>query len=245
MSVPKRGTLSFRPVAQSLGAWLLLALAACAAPTEAPRETSVRPGANERFLDPDLPVQSFVDTFEGESREIARERDRIADVLGLQPGMAVADIGAGTGLFLEPLATAVGPQGRVYAVELSTAFVRHLKQRAAEHGWTQVQTVLCTEDSTTLPVGAVDVALVCDTYHHFEYPRATLASLHEALVPGGRLVIVDFEREPGRSRDWVLEHVRLGRDAVRAEVEAAGFRFEALVPIEGLVENYVLVFVRD
>ena len=91
---------------------------------------------------------------------------------------------------------------------------------------------------------SVDLAFVCDTYHHFEYPRSTLESLFTAIRPGGSLVILDFERIPGESDEWVLEHVRAGKEVFRREIESAGFQFEREVTVEGLKENYVLRFRR-
>lgn len=235
-----------------LPAFLLLALA-CAgserAGTAAPAgassapaaEASVRPGVNAPFLSDDLDVGEFVERFEGESREIAAQRELIALHLGLRPGMTVADIGAGTGLFMADLAHGVGEHGTVYAVELAPRFVEHLRRRAADEGLDRVEIVPCTERSVELPPASVDVALVCDTYHHFEYPRSTLASLHEALKPGGLLVVVDFERRPD-SRPWVLDHVRCGSEQVIAEIEAEGFRLVDRPPVPGLSENYLLRF---
>jgi predicted methyltransferase len=219
------------------------ARAQAAAPA-APDEESVQPGINAGFLSEDLDVDRFVRTFEGESREIAVHHREILAALGLRPGQAVADVGAGTGLFLAPLAEAVGRDGRVWAVDLSPRFVEHLEQRAEREGLTQVQVVRCAEDSVALPAASADAALVCDTYHHFEYPRSTLASLHAALRPGGRLVVVDFERIPGVSREWTLDHVRAGKEVFRAEIEAAGFRFEDELEIPGMEENYLLRFRR-
>jgi SAM-dependent methyltransferase len=132
----------------------------------------------------------------------------------------------------------------VYAVDIAPAFIEHVRQRAAAAGLSQVRPVLCDDRSTGLPRGSVDVAFVCDTYHHFEHPADTLASVHDALRPGGRLIVVDFEREPGTSRDWVLEHVRAGRADTIAEIEGAGFRFVRELPVEGLDENYVVEFAR-
>lgn len=221
------------------------AASASPAPVAAPApEVSVRPGANERFLDPELDVEQFVKTFEGESREIALHRDGILAQLDLRSGLDVADIGAGTGLFMAPFAKAVGPTGSVYAVDISEGFMEHLEERAKNEGLTQVQTVLCAEDSVSLPADSVDLAFVCDTYHHFEYPQSTLASLFKALRPGGRLVIVDFERIPGVSRDWVLDHVRIGREQTMAEVVAAGFEVVGDLPVDGLEENYMVAFRR-
>ena len=217
--------------------------AEAAAPAE-PAEESVQPGINASFLSEDLDVERFVRNFEGESREIAVHQREILDALGLRPGRAVADVGAGTGLFLAPMAEAVGADGRVWAVDISPRFVEHLEQRAEQEGLSQVQVVRCAEDSVELPAASVDAALVCDTYHHFEYPRSTLASLHAALRPGGRLVVVDFERIPGVSREWTLDHVRAGKEVFRAEIEAAGFRFEDELEIPGMEENYLLRFRR-
>jgi len=223
-------------------AWLILALlAACAAP---PPPASPREDLNARFLAPDLAVDEFTRVFEGESREVARSREGIADALGLRPGMAVADVGAGTGLFLEPFARRVGASGRIYAVDLSPRFREHLALRAQRSGLAQVEVVAASESSSGLAPASIDVAFVCDTYHHFDQPGPTLASLRQALRPGGALVIVDFERLPGTSADWILEHVRAGKPEVIREIEAAGFAFEREVPVEGLRDNYLLRFRR-
>jgi len=220
---------------------------ACSSPTEAPsnpREASVRPGANQVFLAEDLDVDRFVEIFEGESREVFIARERIVEALALSPGMAVADVGAGTGLFLPAFAGETGRQGRVYAVEISPKFLEHLRERVNTEALGNVQVVEALEDSVELPAASVDLAFVCDTYHHFEYPRSTLASLYRAIRPGGSLVIVDFERIPGVTREWMLEHVRAGKQVFRREIESAGFRFEGEVSVEGLKENYVLRFQR-
>ncbi|MEY3161515.1 MAG: Ubiquinone/menaquinone biosynthesis C-methyltransferase UbiE [Planctomycetota bacterium] len=215
-------------------------LVACAA---APAEQSVRPGIDEDYTDPALDVDRMVARFEAESREIFARRTAIARAVGLAPGMAVADVGAGTGVFTDFFAKDVGPQGRVYAVELSPKFVTLLRERAAARGLAHVTAVQCTERSTELAPGSVDVVFLCDTYHHFEYPRATMGSIHRALRPGGRLVVVDFERIPGVSRQWTLDHVRIGKQEVVAELQSFGFRLLEELDV-GLEENYYLRFER-
>jgi len=228
-----------------LGLLCLAVAGAIGAQTPAkPGEDSVRPGVNERFLSDDLDVAHFIGVFEGESREVSVQRERIAKALDVSPGMTVADIGAGTGLFLPDFDRAVGPEGRVYAVEIAPKFLAHLRERAQREKLARVEVVEGLEDSVALPAASVDLAFVCDTYHHFEYPRSTLASLYSAIRPGGSLVILDFERIPGESNDWVLEHVRAGKQEFRREIESAGFQFEREVEIEDLKENYVLRFRR-
>jgi predicted methyltransferase len=203
---------------------------------------SVKPGINTDFLDPALDVARYEQRFEGESREIFVHRGRIAGLLALQPGMAVADVGAGTGLFTLLFAPKVGTEGRVYGVDIAPKFVEHIARIAAERKLPQVEARLCGERSVDLPAGSVDLVFVCDTYHHFEYPPPTLASIHAALRAGGELVVLDFIREPGVSRPWILDHVRAGEAVVRQEIEAAGFRFVRREETPFLRENYVLRF---
>lgn len=246
-SLPRRGPLpemALLPSRPAVLIPLLFALGACTAPAPAPAEASVKPGINESFLAPDLKVDSFIQRFEGESREIARSMGAIAACCGLSPGVALADVGAGTGLFEPLFDQAVGPYGKVYAVDLSEAFLGHLVARAAEEGWRNVEVIACTERSVELPRRSVDVVFVCDTYHHFEYPESTLASIRAALKPGGLLVVVDFERIEGVSSEWILGHVRAGKEEFRAEIEAAGFRFLDEPEVPGLAENYLLRFRR-
>src|SRR4051812_27170187 len=106
-----------------------LAIAVCfssaalvSVPLEA-QEKSVRPGINKPFENPDL--TEFLKKFEGESREIAASSKEIVAACKLKPGMMVADVGAGTGLFTRKFATEVGDKGKVYAVDISEAFLKH------------------------------------------------------------------------------------------------------------------------
>jgi predicted methyltransferase len=95
-----------------------------------------------------------------------------------------------------------------------------------------------------LPQASVDLAFVCDVYHHFEYPSSSLASLRRAIRPGGTLVVIDFHRIPGKSSDFILKHVRAGQDVFTAEIEQAGFELVEELAIDGLSENYALRFRR-
>jgi len=222
---------------------LSIVAVACCACQAAPEAQSVKPGINTNFLDPDLDVDKFVQRFETESREVFAKRTGIARAVGLETGMSIADVGAGTGLFVDFFARDVTDSGRVYAVELSPKFVANLRARAERRNQPMVEVVQCTDRDVSLPAGSVDVVFTCDTYHHFEYPAATLASIRRALKPGGSFVVVDFERVPGKTRQWLLDHVRCGKEQVIREVSEAGFTLEAEVPL-GLTENYFLRFRR-
>ncbi len=222
----------------------LLALAACSAPPPPGEvaEESVKPGINEPFLGEGFEVEAFVERFEREGREVFDKRQEIVDAIGLEPGMDVADIGAGTGLFTPILAEAVGPEGTVFAQDIQPAFLEFIDRRMREAGFRNCKTLLGSAKSTGLSWRSIDVAFLCDVYHHFEYPKNTLASLRHALRPGGELILVDFERIDGESSDWILNHVRAGKEVFLQEIVDAGFE---LVEEKDLLEtSYWLRFRR-
>ena len=191
-------------------------------PHLAAQEKSVRPGINNPFENPDIPA--FITAFEGESREIFAKRKEILAACKLKPGMVVADIGAGTGLFTRLFAPAVGPTGRVYAIDISPKFIEHVEKTCKDSGIKNVTGVVCTQTSVNLPPNSIDLAFICDTYHHFEFPLKMMASIHRALKPGGQVVLVDFHRIVGKSPASVLDHVRAGQDVFEKEIQLAGFK---------------------
>jgi predicted methyltransferase len=188
---------------------------------EAQRE-SVKPGINKNFEDPD--VEDWIAKFEREGRDVYDHRQEILKACQLRKGMAVADVGAGTGLFTELFARRVGPDGTVVAVDIAESFVQHIKDNCRKKNLNNVVGVVCTPKSTKLPPDSVDLAYICDTYHHFEFPQDTMRSLHAALKAGGRLVLIDFKRVEGVSPEWILGHVRAGKETFIQEVESAGFK---------------------
>lgn len=233
----------------SMRALLLLAvlgLWACqSTPSSLPQQAERSPvpaGINDNFLSAELDPDEWATRWEAESREVCAQRDAIAQAVGITAGSTVVDVGAGTGLFVAPFVAAVGPQGRVIPVDIAPQFVEHLTERCREAGFDNVTPRLSFERSLGLPANSAQFAFVCDTYHHFEYHEDMLRSLYETLTPGGVLVIVDFERVPGVSRDWILGHVRAGKETVTQEVQAAGFALLEEVDLPGLEENYLLRF---
>jgi ubiquinone/menaquinone biosynthesis C-methylase UbiE len=230
--------------------WLTAATALfcpCADPlarAQAPAAAAKPADVNAPFLDPKLDPESWVAKFEVESREVFAARDDIVAAVGLEPGDRIADVGAGTGVFLGPFAAAVRPTGRVYAVDISPRLVEFVERRIEREKLGNVAVVLSTEDSTRLAAGSVSHVFACDAYHHFDKYPEMLASIREALVPGGELVIVDFERIPGVTRDWLLEHVRADKKTVQGEIKAAGFEFLEEVDVPTFKENYLLRFRR-
>ncbi len=164
--------------------------------------------------------------------------------MGLEPGMSVADIGAGTGFFTRLFAEAVGPKGKVYAVDIAKPFLEHIAREARKQGLENIQTIQGTQESTNLPPDSVDVVFFADVYHHLEDHQAVLATIHKALRPGGRIFLVEFDRREGQSKPFILEHIRADQQTFVKEIESAGFR---RVPIEDapeLEENFMAMFRR-
>jgi len=223
---------------QRYARWIWLALAVIY--VAAAEEQSVRPGINQAYEHPD--VAQWAAAFEHPGREVYDKRRDIVAASGVQPGMAIADIGAGTGLFTRLFARAVGPTGKVFAVDITRSFIDHILKTSREQGLANVHGIVSSPADVRLPIASVDLAFVCDTYHHFEYPKTILRTIHRALRPGGALVVVDYRREPGVSSSWVLGHVRAGKETVIREIQQAGFNLIEDRPF--LQENYFLRFKR-
>jgi predicted methyltransferase len=205
------------------------------------QQKSVNPGINKTFETP--VVSEFVERFEKEGRDAFDHRHEIVATMGLKAGMAVADIGAGTGLFTRLFSSAVGPSGRVYAVDISDEFVEHIEKTAREQKVKNIVGVVCKPDSVALPPASIDLAFICDTYHHFEYPHKTMRSVHKALRPQGQVVLIDFHRIEGKSSEWTLNHVRAGQEVFTKEITDAGFK-QVDEKKDLLEESYFLRFVK-
>jgi SAM-dependent methyltransferase len=221
--------------------WFLAA--GCAAPPhpgQAAQPPAVGPEINDPWRSSD--IGPLVSRAESESREIYVHRELLAAVAGPVPGSVVADVGAGTGFMSLLFSRLVGPAGRVYAVDLNPALMDHVTARAREQGIDNIRTVVCTDRSVELPPASVDMVFLCDTYHHFEYPMSTMGSIHDALRPGGQVVVVEFERIPGASRPWILDHVRAGEEVFTREILDCGFELINRHDLPVLEETYVLRF---
>ena len=210
----------------------------CAASFALPQEASVKPGINERYADPDMNRIEAV--LEREDRAIYKYRHAIVAALALEPGMDVADVGAGTGFIARLMAREIGLNGKVYAVEISPQAVDYLRDAASKEGVDNLLPVLGESRSTTLNTGSVDLVLAYDAYHHFEYPEDMLASIRQALRPGGQLAIIEFERVRGVTEDFYFEHVRAGKGTFSDEIKDAGFDLVKEIPL--VKGQYFLVF---
>lgn len=205
------------------------------------QEKSVRPGINDSFKDGT--AEQFVERFEKEGREVYDFRKQIVSACQIKPGMTIADVGAGTGLFTRLFAPLVGEEGTVFALDITPQFVRHIEMTCREANITNVKGIVCTPTSVELPDNLIDKAFICDTYHHFEFPYKTMRSVYRALRPGGEVILVEFHRKPGQSSEWILGHVRAGKDVFLEEIRLAGFKVAE--EADFMKESYLVRFQKD
>jgi ubiquinone/menaquinone biosynthesis C-methylase UbiE len=173
-------------------------------------------------------------------RERLRPSELVA-ALDIRPGATVADVGTGAGVMLSYLAKAVGASGRVLAQDIHRDFLDAAESRAKSEKLQNVGFVLGTDRNPGLPERQVDLALVLDAYHHFDYPAEMMRHLGRALKPGGRVAIVDFYRfRRGADGDDMSGHVRADKEEVVREIEGYGYK---LVSQRDHGSNqYILIF---
>ena len=204
-------------------ACLLLVLLPSFAEAEAPRyeyRTSADPhGSGKFYMGREI---SRVMGHQGASwldrpeREAEEAPEALLDSLGIQKGMAVADIGAGSGYFSFRLAQRVGAGGRVLAVDIQDEMLQIIRRRAAQRKIGNVEPIRGTIQDPGLPPESVDLALLVDVYHEFSHPWEMIQGIHRALKPGGRLVLVEYRAEDPAVP--ILRLHKMTQDQVRREI---------------------------
>ena len=140
------------------------------------------------------PTEEWIKTLDAPARVAGLRVDEVIAQLKIAPGSVVVDLGAGTGAFTLPFAAAVGPKGRVYAVEIDRGLVDHVARKASDAGMSQVQSILGKPEDPGLP-GPVDLAFMNDVLHHVSDRAAYLKQIATYLKPGARFAVIDPEPE--------------------------------------------------
>ena len=156
-----------------------------------------------------------------------RERDREEDpdrglrLLKVAKGSTVGDVGAGSGYMSTRLARLVGPEGRVYAVDVQPGMLQLLQQNAAKAKLANIVRVLGAFDDPKLPAATLDLIIMVDVYHEFSEPQKMLQRMHEALKPAGRLALFEYRAE---DPDVPIQPLhKMTKAQVKLEVEHEGF----------------------
>ncbi|MBI5282780.1 MAG: methyltransferase domain-containing protein [Candidatus Solibacter usitatus] len=198
--------------------------------------------ANERYRTPEG-RQGMLGNLGASDRAERIHAQAIVQALDLKPGMAAADLGTGAGALLPALSAAVGPSGKVFAEDIFQDFLD--SSRTKNFTLANVAWILGTERDPKLPASSIDAAATVDAYHHWDYPAEMLANLRRALKPGGRFAVADYYRRAGAMGPGpdALEHIRIDRDEVIKEVEAAGFKL-LTTSDTAPGKQYIAVFTR-
>jgi 2-polyprenyl-3-methyl-5-hydroxy-6-metoxy-1,4-benzoquinol methylase len=163
-------------------------------------------------------------TLESPRRAATQKVDEVLADLSLKPGMIVADIGAGSGFFSRPIAKAVGPNGKVYAVDIEQGLLDYINKRDAEENIHNVQTVLGEFDDPKIPARNVDLAFINDVLHHIQHRAAYLKALGTYIKPGGRIAIIEMNKDDPNTGHKNQPELLVAREDIVQWMSDAGFK---------------------
>jgi len=161
--------------------------------------------------------------YAGINRDEWQQPQKVIAALKIQPGASVADLGSGGGYFTFRLAEAVGPSGKVYAVDIDRDMVDLIAERATKEERSNVEVILARPEDPSLPKAGVDLIFTSNTYHHIEDRVAYFANLRKYLRRNGRVAIIEFDR-----RGWLeglLRHYTPS-EFIKREMEQAGYTLQ-------------------
>ena len=160
------------------------------------------------------PYTGDLSIFDAPGRDERLQINRVMDVLGITPGKAVADIGAGSGWFTVRAAKRVGDAGTVYAVDINPEAIRYIDTRIRKENLHNVKPILGRADNPLLPTN-IDAVLLLKTYHEVAQPITLLRNLRPSLTAGAKVGVID--------RNGNGENHGVARDVVIREANEAGY----------------------
>jgi cyclopropane fatty-acyl-phospholipid synthase-like methyltransferase len=181
------------------------------------------------------PYTGDLTIFDAPGREERLQINRVMDMLGIEPGKNVADIGAGSGWFTVRAARRVTASGTAYAVDINPEAIHYIEQRAKKEQLQNVKTILSNPDDPKLPADSIDAVLLLKTYHEVAHPVVLLRNLRSSLKPGARIGIID--------RNGNGENHGVSKDVIVREAAQAGYELrdtQDFVKADGM--DYFLIF---
>ncbi len=178
--------------------------------------------------------------YQGFGRDKWQHPERVIRSLEVEPGDHIADLGSGGGYFTFRLAKAVGPDGKVYAVDVDSGMNEHVDKRAREDGYENVAVILAAYDDPLLPDSRVELIFTCNTYHHIQDRAVYFKHARKYLRAGGRVAIIDYNGKGWFQR--IFPHFTAS-DVIKSEMKAAGYRLQR--EFDFLPRQHFLVFSTD
>ena len=183
------------------------------------------------------------DWLERSSREEEERLTLLVRALQLKPGEAVADIGAGSGVISLRMAEQLLPDGRVFAVDVQDEMLERLKANCLRFGIKNIEPVKGTQFRTGLKPASIDMAIMVDVYHEFEFPHEMMSDIATAMKPGGRVVLVEYRKEDPTVP--IKEVHKMSQVQAKKEVEQPEFGLRWTETIHVLPRQHILVFTKQ
>lgn len=201
---------------------------------------SLKDDARFKALSKAIGVKRYIAMLERKERDSFQKPDEVMRALALKPGEKVADVGAGSGYFTIRVARAVGPTGRVLAVDVNPDLLEFLDRRVKEAGLANVKSLVVAKDDPGLAPAALDTVLMVDTLHYVADRASWLKKVRAGLAPGGRVVVIDYTPKPWSERPWgPPPEQKMSREEVDEAMAAAGLvpvKVHAFLPEQFFVE---------
>jgi len=200
-----------------------------------PSQVTAQSTAQQTDRQTSTPYTGDLSIFDVPGRDEKLQVNRVMDLLGIEPGRNVADIGAGSGWFTVRAARRLANSGTVYAVDINPEATTYIEQRAAKEQLHNVKTILSKPDDPQLPADSIDAVLLLKTYHEISHPIVLLSNLRRSLKPGAKVGIID--------RNGDAQNHSISRDIVIREANAAGYELKSsydFVKADGM--DYFLIF---
>ncbi len=176
-----------------------------------------------------------------DTRQRQEDCELMFENLKLKPGMTVCDMGCGNGFYTLKMAEAVGPEGKVLAVDIQSEMLRLMEARAAEIELKNIDSILGTVADPKLPVGKVDLILCVDVYHEFSHPEQMLRAMRRSLKPDGVIALLEFRLE---DRDVPIKLLhKMSKKQIMKEFPANGFKL--VRTFDKLPWQHMMFFGRD
>lgn len=195
-----------------------------APPPLAPAQHGEAPQEHGRHRQP-RDLQQYLRDLDSPSRDEYQKPVQVVEALGLKPGMAVVDLGSGSGYFTRRFAEALGATGTVYAVDVEREMLAYVERSLPPAtARATVELILANPEQPGLPPASADLIFLCNVYHHLEERPAYFTRLASALKPGGRVAVIDFYHDERAGNVGFPRRHLVARDTVIEEMTKAGYR---------------------